>query len=411
MERNIGWLYYKSYFEKLEGNTNNGMMLKKQNQELKEIEFDSLAGKQLADERKTLCSMPLSSYYQFSLSTYYPGLITGIGMNHQTTLEWKDGTQKIPELKLGMAFDHATGLPIIPGASLKGLLRNSFPISNQQGFCDSYEEKVEYIASIIQRIVNLEEGSANSKSIIHSAFQKKLWEDYKKQKEIPIDFSKEYYSKQSNNSIIEQKEALLWELFDNDEITEDQYEEQIASLPITIVEEEISQFYESNREKRKKKEELLKKSTKEFNEKIYNLFLETPASVFEGWLEKAPLIAQEIFEGISDGKALPIYKRDTFFDAFPIANTTPTKLFETDNITPHQSPFQDPKPISFLKIRPKVSFSFFFNLHDGILTSKQKILLFYKILCDKGAGAKTNVGYGQFADNSKKTDFFTLLGV
>lgn len=56
----------------------------------------------------------------FKLRTVYPGLITGIGMAHETGMEG--------ESKLGMAFDHTSGLPYIPGSSVKGLLRSMFPI-------------------------------------------------------------------------------------------------------------------------------------------------------------------------------------------------------------------------------------------------------------------------------------------
>lgn len=54
------------------------------------------------------------------LQTLYPGLITGIGMVHQTGMQG--------ECKLGMAFDYTSGLPIISGSSVKGLLRSMFPI-------------------------------------------------------------------------------------------------------------------------------------------------------------------------------------------------------------------------------------------------------------------------------------------
>jgi CRISPR-associated protein Cmr6 len=53
------------------------------------------------------------------LTTTYPGLIIGSGYGHQT------GTTS--EFKLGFFFDHTTGLPIIPGSSVKGLLRSYFP--------------------------------------------------------------------------------------------------------------------------------------------------------------------------------------------------------------------------------------------------------------------------------------------
>lgn len=53
------------------------------------------------------------------LVTTYPGLLAGIGYRHETKSEG--------ELKLGFFFDHTTGLPIVPGSSIKGALRSVFP--------------------------------------------------------------------------------------------------------------------------------------------------------------------------------------------------------------------------------------------------------------------------------------------
>lgn len=88
----------------------------------------------------------------FPLKTIYPGLITGIGMVHETGM--------MGEFKLGMAFDFSTGYPFIPGSSVKGLLRSMFPILNTGQKLDNdakkalFEEKKNYIASKIKEIVN-----------------------------------------------------------------------------------------------------------------------------------------------------------------------------------------------------------------------------------------------------------------
>lgn len=54
------------------------------------------------------------------LVTIYPGLLTGSGISRGTGL---DG-----EIKIGFYFDHTTGLPVIPGSSVKGTLRSVFPL-------------------------------------------------------------------------------------------------------------------------------------------------------------------------------------------------------------------------------------------------------------------------------------------
>ena len=124
-------------------------------------------------------------------------------------------------------------------------------------------------------------------------------------------------------------------------------------------------------------------------------------------LEKIFKITQEIFEGIDEkGHPMSIYKRDIFHDAIPIkSHHTNGKYFGSDSITPHikegytyeQALLKNPTPLLFFKILPNVEMAFYFKLHDGLLTISQKKLLFKKILVTIGAGAKTNVGYGQFS--------------
>jgi CRISPR-associated protein Cmr6 len=55
----------------------------------------------------------------FTLKTIYPGLATGTGMGHEADVKG--------ELKLGFYFDYTTGQPVIPGSTIKGVLRSAFP--------------------------------------------------------------------------------------------------------------------------------------------------------------------------------------------------------------------------------------------------------------------------------------------
>jgi CRISPR-associated protein Cmr6 len=113
----------------------------------------------------------------------------------------------------------------------------------------------------------------------------------------------------------------------------------------------------------------------------------------------------------ANGNDLPMSKRDTFLDAFPVASSNAGgKIFADDYITPHKEPLKNPVPLKFLKILPGVTFTFYFKLHDftdqngKTITADQKRTLFKKILLDFGVGAKTNVGYGQFSDNIDNND-------
>lgn len=87
----------------------------------------------LIDSSKLKCKpdFQIKESVPLSLQTIYPGLITGIGMAHATGMEG--------EGKLGMAFDYTSGLPYIPGSSVKGLLRSIFPFVQKNK--DEYAEK------------------------------------------------------------------------------------------------------------------------------------------------------------------------------------------------------------------------------------------------------------------------------
>ena len=56
----------------------------------------------------------------FKLTTIYPGLLVGSGYNHPKLKSTND------DFQLGFLFDHTTGLPIISGSSIKGMLRSVF---------------------------------------------------------------------------------------------------------------------------------------------------------------------------------------------------------------------------------------------------------------------------------------------
>ncbi len=53
----------------------------------------------------------------FKLEVAYPGLITGVGINHEV-----GGVDS--EFKLGMHFDYTTGMPVIYGSTVKGVLKS-----------------------------------------------------------------------------------------------------------------------------------------------------------------------------------------------------------------------------------------------------------------------------------------------
>ena len=61
---------------------------------------------------------PMDTNDAFQLEIVYPGLVTGIGINHEATIEG--------EFKLGVHFDWTYGMPVVYGSSVKGVLRSYF---------------------------------------------------------------------------------------------------------------------------------------------------------------------------------------------------------------------------------------------------------------------------------------------
>jgi len=67
----------------------------------------------------------------FALKTRYPGLLVGAGYMHP---KLKTNTD---DFQLGFFFDHTTGLPLISGSSIKGLIRSRFPSENNDRYAEA----------------------------------------------------------------------------------------------------------------------------------------------------------------------------------------------------------------------------------------------------------------------------------
>ena len=121
------------------------------------------------DKTKTfnISEKNLANMQQFFLKTTYPGLLIGAGITH--------GLKNEEDIKIGFLFDYTSGLPYIPGSSIKGVLRSVFP--TQEG--DS-RSRVNYLNGILSKELNysdycklekkLFEGSGNDMVIYFDAF-------------------------------------------------------------------------------------------------------------------------------------------------------------------------------------------------------------------------------------------------
>lgn len=128
--KNLHKYYYRDYFTGISFNyllsdskapedTGNEIKLRNGSFTDKRFSQRDTAGWQLKkDSIITNEISPDDDENRFSLKVQYPGLITGIGINHEVKIEG--------EFKLGMHFDWTYGMPVIYGSSVKGVLRAYF---------------------------------------------------------------------------------------------------------------------------------------------------------------------------------------------------------------------------------------------------------------------------------------------
>lgn len=130
MSRNLHKYYYKDYFGENSEEifvSDGGPRKKKKNVVLNWKIIKSEDNASILKKRNTLLTnegllyvieKPVDTEETFQLEIVYPGLVTGIGINHEATVEG--------EFKLGVHFDWTYGMPIIYGSSVKGVLRSYF---------------------------------------------------------------------------------------------------------------------------------------------------------------------------------------------------------------------------------------------------------------------------------------------
>ena len=107
---NLGWLFYNDYFKGIDysnlDNPNNEKIINAKIDNLLNESFTSTEEENLGNS-------------QFEATTTYPGLLLGSGNTHE-----------LPDIKgqaiLGFHFDYTSGLPVIQGSSVKGVLRSAF---------------------------------------------------------------------------------------------------------------------------------------------------------------------------------------------------------------------------------------------------------------------------------------------
>lgn len=112
---NLGWLFYRDYFNAIKDYRN----INRYTGDIQDIIKDKILNYTINKEILKQKKKPQFANETFELTTIYPGLLIGSGYLHE--LPKVDG-----QAILGFDFDYTTGLPIIRGSSIKGVLRSAF---------------------------------------------------------------------------------------------------------------------------------------------------------------------------------------------------------------------------------------------------------------------------------------------
>lgn len=160
-DKNLGYYYLKQRFESYYFNKE---MLKEMDRNF----FDVSVIKDEEDELEA--NLNLQKIY---FSVAHPGLLIGTGTTIEfTPIQDKEGKKEsvgLDNYKIGINFDYTTGLPYIPGSSIKGVLRSFFP--NIDETVDEREDISEAKTEIINIILNKDFSVQELKKIAMSIFE------------------------------------------------------------------------------------------------------------------------------------------------------------------------------------------------------------------------------------------------
>lgn len=127
---NLGWYFYKRYYNKDVEDDVKVCVERYKGWKFKEsihtMQYVRMNNSIKAYKLKSDCCSDYvhctfkgqPGYFDFKLSTTYPGALLGAGLLH--------GVGDEGEIKIGFQFDHTSGLPYIPGSSVKGIIRSMF---------------------------------------------------------------------------------------------------------------------------------------------------------------------------------------------------------------------------------------------------------------------------------------------
>ena len=112
-----------------------------------------------ADLQKTYFQIEAPDVIRLEFKIIYPGLLIGLGYEHPKVEE--------NDFAAGFMFDHTTGMPYIPGSSVKGILRSAFPNN------DNDEGRIKFINGLLENNLKYKEIYAIEKRIFGNRPNKK----------------------------------------------------------------------------------------------------------------------------------------------------------------------------------------------------------------------------------------------
>ena len=158
LHANVGWLYYREYYRNYVINRRTVVKypVRRGGRDIEEaigkheyllkyhknpFLFSSKLDGMVRVNQQLSGDLTKAGLAHLTFRTLYPGLIIGLGLSH--------GTPADGDLKCGFQFDYATGLPIIPGSSVKGVLRSVFPDPDAKVLNERDKQKARYIAHLL----------------------------------------------------------------------------------------------------------------------------------------------------------------------------------------------------------------------------------------------------------------------
>lgn len=149
---NAGWLFYKEMYRHLyisdgtRPQTLDNNYVAHINSEIIKTELERFEHNQ--------------TNYNFTLTTLYPGLLIGAGYNHAAK-DCKDN------FDFGFFFDHVTGMPLLPGSSIKGVIRSIFKKLDDERQKESVVAYFKFLFMQCQVSIYLGESTEDAIKILH----------------------------------------------------------------------------------------------------------------------------------------------------------------------------------------------------------------------------------------------------